>query len=109
MKYPRELSDSELADYVVEQTPDDIDPRQVEEFFRGAKGLLKKFALGQLQIGPEDNHLEKYPAWDQFDPDTAPPLVVENDVIVDGHHRYRSALKVGAPYVWAYDVVGDEE
>lgn len=111
--YPDALdNDAAIADHIVSLSVDDIDSQMVEEAFFGSKAILRFIPMDDIQPGHSDTNIRvaaREKAYAKLPQDTCPPIVIENGQIQDGHHRYRVALKAGAPGMWCYDVVEDEQ
>lgn len=107
--YPPRLEDEfAIANFIVEQSTSDVDEELVEEYFRGAHGVLREIPLGELQPGSSENNTPspaKERRYARMNPDTMPPLVVENGTIADGNHRYRVLVARGAETAWCYEIV----
>jgi hypothetical protein len=107
--YPSSLKDSrEIADYITGSSTEDVDYGLIEDYFRGAKALLRKIPANELTQGDPDHNVRdphKERRYAKMPLDTMPPLVVENGRIIDGNHRFRVGLEMGVKSFWCYDVV----
>lgn len=97
----------EIANYIEELASKPIDKQLVEDYFWGCNAILKECLVKNLFIGDEDHHLpdkaleKKYL---KLPLETIPPIIVENNKIVDGNHRYRVLEKLKVKKVWIYRI-----
>lgn len=109
--YPPILEDEfAISAYITEQSPSDVDEDLIEEYFCGAHGVLCEVPLADLEPGSLENNLPspaKERRYARMDPNTMPPLVVEDGVVIDGNHRYRVLLARGAKTAWCYEIKDD--
>lgn len=110
-EYPPRLKDeSAITSYIVEHATSDVDEELIEEYFRGAHGVLREVPLGDLQPGRSDDNTPspaKECRYARMTPKTMPPLVVEGGKVVDGNHRYRVLVARGAETAWCYEIVSE--
>ncbi len=102
----------EIANYIAMQSPDFIDHELVEESFHGAGAHLRWMPLADLTMGPTSGHMqvpERTLQYAQLPPGTRPPIVVEDGLVQDGHHRVRDALARGEHRILSYEVVDECE
>lgn len=86
----------EIAQYISHISTNEIDIEVAEEYFFGCFAVLKEVEVDHLKTDNEDHHLpnkKKKRKYQSQPLETMPPLVIENFIIIDGHHRYK-ALKV---------------
>lgn len=107
------LDDSvEIAQYIDATSPDGVDVENLEDIYRGKVAVLRYVAIESISPNPaEDNHEEVPERMDGYralDPATMPPILTENGLIEDGHHRYRIALEKGLTHIWCYELTDDE-
>jgi len=102
----------EIAAYIASiASDDDVDEEMIGEYFRGCRAALREVALASLREGPGDANIRsatKERRYGGLSSSTMPPIVVEDGEIMDGHHRYRAALRQQRASVWAYVVVNAE-
>ncbi len=106
-QFPTVLEGSrEIAGYVA-GLDDDADEELVLEMFRGCRATLQRVAIGSLEEGPRDAHVRnvaKERRYARKPLASMPPILVEDGVIQDGHHRFRVAKAQGAKEIMAYVV-----
>jgi len=97
----------EIAEYISSISTNYIDLEVAEEYFFGCYAILKKVDVNALKTDDEDHHLRirmkdiKYQSLSQK---TMPPLVIENSIIIDGHHRHRALKLLGNKKVKVYEI-----
>jgi hypothetical protein len=110
-EWPQSLADSrEIADYVQNHSTYDVDYELIDEIYRGMHAVLRKVPLLQIDPGHADSNISdpaKTKRYMKMDPATMPPILIEDGVVVDGHHRYRVAKKLGLTEIWCY-VIEDQ-
>lgn len=110
--YPAVLKDErEIAAYIESVSTDYVDSEMIEEHFFGCRAVLRRVPIDRIRSGPEEANIpdkKKEKRYAKMDPATMPPLVVENGVIMDGNHRWRTAKSVGATHVPCYIVTEDD-
>jgi hypothetical protein len=108
-QYPKILEDeSEIAKYISSLASDYVDEEFIEEYFRGTYAVLKTVPIDNIKEGDKDHNIQsksKEKKYMKMDPTTMPPLIVENNIIMDGHHRYRVAKNLGFETIKIYDVI----
>jgi hypothetical protein len=85
----------EIADYIETWAGYPVDNEFVSERFRDHHAELKRNPANERK-------------YQRMSVKTIPPILVEDGVIVDGHHRFRSAQKRGLTHMWAYVVEWDK-
>lgn len=111
--YPDRLADaSAIADYITDLDPNasyhDIE-MSFEDNYPDCGATLTMVPIEALTPGPEDANIRSAAKEKRYAKMTtvAPPLVVADGQIMDGHHRYRIALAKGMTEMACYVV--DEE
>lgn len=108
LSYPERLDNSrEIASYIESVASDYVDTEFIEEYFFDCYASLKLVPIDELHEGNTDANIRnksKERKYTKMNPDTIPPLVVENGEIKDGNHRYRVAVANGAKSLWCYVV-----
>ena len=97
----------EIADYCHTWAIDDMSDDMMLEYFRDCNAVLKLVPINTLQEGPPDSNISKpskEAKYIKMNPKTMPPIIVSNGVVIDGHHRFRVAKKLGLKEIWIYDV-----
>lgn len=111
--FPDQLEDARaIAEHIDSLTPDGVDREFVEEFYRDGQARLVFRALDSLVPGPADQNIpiaSREKRYARLPLSTCPPLVIQDDEIHDGHHRYRVALAAGVPGLWCYEVIFEQE
>lgn len=111
--WPALLGDEyEIAEYIESISSAYVDPEVIEEYFRGCHAVLQRVPITQLVPGnPDTNIVNKRleAKFAKMSPETMPPLVVWDNRIEDGNHRYRIALRRGDHDILCYVVVIDED
>lgn len=104
--FPPLLKDSRaIANYIEEWSTTYVDTLMIEECFLGCKATLQEVALSQLTEGNPDNNMpskSKEKQYSAMNPKTMPPILVENNQVQDGNHRFRVAKKLQLKTIWAY-------
>jgi hypothetical protein len=98
----------EIAQYIESVSSEYVDEEQIEEVFHRCHAVLQRVPIGQLVPGPADNNIpnkRREAKFAKMPAETMPPLVIWNNQIQDGNHRYRVALRRGDPEVLCYVVV----
>lgn len=107
------LSDEQaIAQYIDENSSAHVSAEEIEEYFSGCGAILKLVPISELTEGNPDGNVasaRKQKKYDKLPLETMPPIVVENGEVMDGNHRYRSAMKAGAQSMWCYVVVDSAE
>ena len=108
--YPPILRDSrEIAEYIESLASDETDSELIEDYFHGAHAVLELVSLSDISEGNPDGNIpssKKERKYLKMSPDTIPPLVIENGIVMDGNHRFRVAKKLGLTQLWCYVVQG---
>lgn len=111
-QWPAVLQDSrEIARYIDSISSDYVDEELIEEYLMGCKAVLKEFPVASISEGDPDHNIAdraKQRAYATLDPSTRPPIVIKDNDVIDGNHRFRDAVARGAETIWAYDVVDDD-
>lgn len=105
--YKKNLNSDEIVDYIIEQSPHWIDREMLEDLFRGATASLKKLSISKIKIGYENaniSDMKKEKQYEKMGVTRIPPIIVENNEIKDGHHRFRIAKKFNMKFIWGYIV-----
>lgn len=106
-----ELTDREIADYVVETAGDDVDWGFVFDIFRDARATLRMVDVSSLVDGYADANspsLSKFRRYMKMSVDSMPPLLIEGNEVRDGHHRLRVLRARGVLETLAYVVVHED-
>lgn len=108
-QYPKYLKDADaIADYVAAHSTDEVDAELMQEFFRDTHAVLREIRLDDLRPGDPDHNIadkRKEARYLKMNLDTMPPILVEDNEIQDGNHRYRVLLRAKRSTAWCYDVV----
>ena len=111
-EWPKVLPDARaVARYISDLDPR-VDEEMIEEHFFGCHAVLKLLPVEGISEGPEDSNIRsvsKEKAFSKMDLAKQPPIIVEDGVIRDGHHRFRVAKSKGATDVLAYVISYDDE
>lgn len=118
-QWPEELEDNyAIADYIESVSPSYIDHELCAENFRDCRAELKYLPITAISDKNAAHH-ERIPEreleYARMNPETMPPLLIDNGVIEDGHHRFRVAKELGLTHLWCYvivyegDLADDEE
>jgi hypothetical protein len=106
--YDNHLKDAhDIADHIASTSSEEVDHELMLDYFRGTQAKLKKTSIEDIRPGSEDYNRpskKKEAKYSKMPSETRPPIVIEDGEIVDGHHRYRDALKKGESHIWAYHV-----
>lgn len=108
MKWPSILKDRwAIADYIERMSPIEVDEEMIAEHFRGCHATLRMVPIAQIKADDENGNIpskSRQAKYMKMDPKNMPPLVIEDGVIQDGHHRYRVAIALGLTQVLCYVV-----
>ena len=106
--YDKHLKDEhDIADHIQSTSTSHVDHGLMVDYFRGAHATLKHTPIKDIKVGDKDHNLpdrKKEKKYDKLSSSTRPPIVVEKGKIIDGHDRYRDALKKNETHIWAYHV-----
>ena len=106
-QWPRILPNPKaIADYMQEHG--DVSWEWVFEYFHGAMAVLKEVDVASLTPGNPDaniSNIEKELLYEKLPIRTMPPLVVENNTVMDGNHRLRVLKRKQVEKALVYDVV----
>lgn len=97
----------EIANYIEEISSKPVDKQLIEEYFFNCKAILQECLVESLVLENKDHHLpdktleRKY---FKLPLETMPPLVVENNKIIDGYHRYRVLRQLKVKKVRIYRI-----
>jgi hypothetical protein len=98
----------EIADYIQETSPQDVDCGLIVDFFMGTKAILKEVPIDSISPDKDQDHhiksnkkLKKYKSMTT----NPPPIMVEDGIIRDGHHRFEVAKYQGKKTILIYDIV----
>lgn len=109
--WPKVLRDNrEIASYVSELDPR-VDEEMIEEHYFGCHAVLKLIPIESVKEGPPDSNIRsasKEKKFAKMDLAKQPPILVEDGMIRDGHHRYRVAKAAGATDILAYVISYDD-
>ncbi len=97
----------EIAEYISSISTNYFDLEVAEEYFFGCYAVLKKVDVDALKTDDEDHHLGskiKDMKYQSLSLKTMPPLVIENSIIIDGHHRHRALKLLGYKKVKVYEI-----
>jgi hypothetical protein len=104
--WPERLTDDrDIAAYVAEMSPYEVDEEQIEELYRGSHAKLKWIELDILILQSENHHeisKSRQRKCDDSPVETMPPLLVEGRALQDGYHRLRTLREKGVSWHWAY-------
>lgn len=95
----------EIAEYIFENSIGDIDQELIEEQFRDCQASLREVEIKDLKFANQDNHIlseKKQKSYNKKPAENAPPIVIEKNVIIDGHHRVRAAIFQNKTKILAY-------
>ena len=87
-------NNKEIADYIQENSTSHVDYCLILDYFINCKAILKEVNISDLVFDNEDNHIQcnvKQESYNKMKSEI-PPIVIENNKIVDGHHRVRAAI-----------------
>lgn len=87
-------TNKEIADYIQENSTSHVDYGLILDYFINCKAILKEININDLVFDNEDNHIQcdtKQESYNKMKSEI-PPIVIENNKIVDGHHRVRAAI-----------------
>lgn len=96
-----------IAAYVETYSSDDVSTEMIEEQFSGCCAKLELVPISAIREGDADSNIgckKKQKKYDGLPAETMPPILIEDGVIQDGHHRYRSAVARGSVEMWCYVV-----
>lgn len=109
--WPKVLRDNrEIASYIADLDPR-VDEEMIEEHYHGCHAVLKVVPIESVKEGPADSNLRsasKEKKFAKMDLAKQPPILVEDGMIRDGHHRYRVAKAAGATDILAYVISYDD-
>jgi len=101
----------EITDFIITYTSYSIDEEFVQEYFFGCKAFLRKVSILDLREEDENQHIKdevKERRYEKLPIESMPPLIVEDGIVKDGHHRYRVAKKKDIKEMIIYDIVSAE-
>jgi hypothetical protein len=111
--YPGTLGDNvAIAKFIASLSTDDVDEEMIEEYFCGCGAVLKLFSVDSIREGNSNYNIRsktKERKYKKMDPRTMPPILVSDDEIEDGNHRYRVVKARGSATIWAYQIIDEEE
>ena len=101
-------NNDEITDYIVRHSSDELDEEFILEYFDGCKAILKNSNINCLIENDLNSNLrsskkEKY--FKTLSIVTMPPLVVKNNLVLDGNHRLRILKDLDVKIVSIYDIV----
>lgn len=106
--YNTHLKDEhDIADHIESTSTGHVDHGLMVDYFRGAHAKLKRTPVQEIETGDSKHNIpskKKQAKYRKMPSETRPPIVIEHGKIVDGHHRYRDAVKKGESHIWAYHV-----
>lgn len=88
----------EIANYIEEISSKTVDNQLIEEYFFGCHAVLHECLVENLIVEDKDHHLsdkDLEKRYVKLSLETMPPLVVENNKIIDGNHRCRVLRQLG--------------
>jgi hypothetical protein len=94
----------EIASFLV-SVQSDYDVDAVEQQFEDHEAVLRLIPSYDLSAGSGDHHarsVSKEKRFATMNPDTMPPLLVQNGEILDGNHRFRVGIAKGQKAFWCY-------
>lgn len=104
--YPPMLGDARaIARHVVDLSPDEVDGRMVEDAYVGSRARLVWVPMQDLIPGPPDANVPRISrerAYARMHVGSTPPILVDDGIIKDGHHRHRVAIARGDAGMWCY-------
>jgi gamma-glutamylcyclotransferase (GGCT)/AIG2-like uncharacterized protein YtfP len=105
--HPSTLADEiEIASWIVQHAPHELDFETLRLLFSGRCANLKRVPLDSLREGAlERFHQDpgKEMLYKDHTEDSMPPLMVIDNEVQDGHHLFRALKKKGLPSVLIYD------
>jgi hypothetical protein len=111
-QYPKTLANAQaIAEYIASVSSSYVDEEFIEEYFWGTHAILRELPIDSIKEGPADGNARseaKERRYLKKNPETMPPLVVENGEIEDGNHRYRVSVAQGKKTIWCYVVEGED-
>ena len=96
---------NDIADYIETTSVEDVFTELIIETFKGCRGILKTVPIDDICAGDPDYNIPndvKQALYDGLDPRTMPPIILQDGIIMDGNHRYRTAIKLGITHMRAY-------
>ena len=101
-------SGKEIAEYIEGISPDEVDTECIEDLYSQCRAVLQLVPISSLSAGPEDYNIackKKTAAYARMATETMPPILVEDDVVMDGNHRFREAIRRGMTSIWIYRII----
>lgn len=106
--WPKTLRDEfAIARYIDEHSPGIIDADEIEETYSGYVGVLTYVNPKSLKQNNADGNVKsvkKQKAYAELPWETRPPIVTEDEKVIDGNHRVRCAIAKGEPRILTYNV-----
>mgnify|MGYP001379322342 CR=1 FL=1 len=97
-------TNKEIADYIEENSSEFIDYNLILDYFINCKAILKEVNIRDLKFDNQDHHIkckQKQESYNNMNSEP-PPIVIENNKIIDGHHRVRAAIYNQKEKILAY-------
>lgn len=95
----------EIASYIEENSPYEVDTDLIRDLFFNCHAKLKEVEISLLVKGSEESNLrdiKKENKYSKMNIETMPPIVVCDGDIQDGHHRVRVLESKNITTVMAY-------
>lgn len=100
-----------IADYIESQSTDYVDREMMGEYFRGSRAVLRDVPVSSITEGPSETNLKSAKKERAYAKQSSnvPPIVIENNTVIDGNHRFRAARNRGDKTISAYVVENIED
>ena len=98
----------EIAEFIIEFSSEPVDEELIKEYFWGCQGILKQISTNDLRQEDSHHHIlneQKLKEYRLLPIATMPPLIVENNYIKDGNHRFIVAKQKEQEKIYIYDIV----
>lgn len=107
--FKKELKNStEIVEFIIEFATDYVDEDMILEYFFDCKAVLKKVPINSIKQGNLTNNSrskKKEKEYKKLPIETMPPVIVENEVVLDGNHRLRIAKTKNQKNIYIYDLI----
>ena len=103
-------SPTDIRDFIVAYSTDQVDEELLLEYLSNCKGILKKISPYAIKFGKQNYHVRdkrKELQYIKLPSRTIPPLIVEKGIVVDGNHRLRIARRLKLKEIYIYDIIPD--
>jgi len=109
-----------IVDYIASVSDPHLSKHEEDNLLDGIRGTQAVLKLTPItnklrsmgdasQLEKTNPSYKKIKQYSKMNPKTIPPIVVDNDLVIDGNHRLQAAKELGLKEIWAYIITDADE